>query len=155
MRPLLTILCTLAFAISGISLAISEKEHASSASYKTMRAATLSQTTLPVILPDLSKLPLDVQADLEKKYKKTDTVYVPQEFVVLNKSKVNNQKLKGKRTPPRATKKRLGDSIPAAIPDTLVKNQVCGAREENTPDSIGPPKGSICLTVDGEVVYKR
>lgn len=149
----MTILCTLAFAIAGVSLAITEKEYASS--YKTIRAATLSPSTLPVVMPDLSKLPLSIQLELEKKYTKKDTVYVSQEFVVIGKSKVNNPKPKHARTLAKAAEKRMGLSIPAVEPDTTVKNQVRRVREENTLDSIGPPKGSICLTVDGEVVYTR
>ena len=152
MRPVLTILCTIIFGICGISLAVAEKEHAS-ATQQTIRAATLMSP--PMVMPDLSKLPLDIQLDLEKKYTKIDTVYVPQEYVVVGKSKVNNQTPKRARIRAKAATKRMGLSNPAVEPDTVVKNQIRGVREEQTLDSIGPPKGSICLTVDGEVVYKR
>ena len=44
---------------------------------------------------------------------------------------------------------------PVSLIDTIEKNKVCGDREEYTPDTIGPPKESIILVVDGEEVYKR
>ena len=55
----------------------------------------------------------------------------------------------------RAAMKRQGLDIPASEPDVLVKYPAYGDREEHTPDTIGPPKASIILTVDGEEVYKR
>ena len=90
---------------------------------------------------------------------KTEKEYVPLEIVVVKDTsqapRVKYLVYKKKRTSARATIKRQGLSTPAIIPDSIVNNKVRGVREEYTPDTIGPPKGSICLTVDGEVVYKR
>ena len=154
MKLFTTILCTLAFAFAGFSLATAEKNHNESvAKHQTLMAATL-----PNYNSVLSNLPLDVQLDLNKKTK-PEKEYVPYEVIVVKDTtkapKVITKKLKGKRTPPRATVKRQGYSIPAAIPDSAVQNQVREVREEYTSDSVGPPKGSICLIVDDKVVYKR
>lgn len=154
MKLFTTILCTLAFAFAGFSLATAEKNHNESvAKHQTLMAATL-----PDYGKVLSNLPLDVQLDLNKKTK-PEKEYVPYEVIVVKDTtsapKVINPVHKKKRTSARATVKRQGLGTPAIIPDSTVKNKVCGDREEHTPDSVGPPKGSICLIVDGEVVYKR
>lgn len=154
MKLFTTILCALAFAYAGFSLAIAEKNHNESvAKHQTLMAATL-----PNYSNVLSNMPLDVQLDLNKKTK-PEKEYVPYEIIVVKDTtsapKVINPVHKKKRTSARATVKRQGLGTPAIMPDSAVKNKVCGDREEYTPDSIAPPKGSICLVVDGEVVYKR
>lgn len=103
--------------------------------------------------PNIGKLPLDLQLDLEKKYEKPpevihDTIYDTK--IVYVKSK-----RKAKSTLPYAQVQRKGDSIPAAIPDTPVMEKVDVDREEHTTDTIGPPKASIILIIDGKEVYKR
>ena len=151
MRYITTILCALAFCLSGAFLALGEKEDSSVAfHHQTISAATVPSYSLP-------GLPLDLQLDLEKKYKTTDTVYVEQSIdtVFVEKIKWTKPKQKRAHTLAYAAAKRQGQSIPAPEPDPPVKNQVCGDREENTPDTIGPPKASIILTVDGKEVYKR
>lgn len=154
MKLFTTILCALAFAFAGFSLATAEKNHNESvAKHQTLMAATL-----PDYGKVLSNLPLDVQLDLNKKTK-SEKEYVPYEVIVIKDTtsapKVINPVHKKKRTSARATVKRQELGTPAIMPDSTVKNKVCGDREEYTPDSVGPPKGSICLIVDGEVVYKR
>lgn len=154
MKLFTTILCALAFAYAGFSLAIAEKNHNESvAKHQTLMAATL-----PDYSSVLSNLPLNVQSNLNKKTK-PEKEYVPYEIIVIKDTtsapKVINPVHKKKHISARATVKRQGLSTPAIMPDSTVKNKVCGDREEHTPDSVGPPKGSICLVVDGEVVYKR
>ena len=150
MKYAMTILCAMAFCIAGACLAFTEKNRSSSS----FHGATISAATLPINMSDV-KLPLDLQLDLEKKYTKVDTVYTPMEIICVSSSKVNKPKHKRAHTLAYAAAKREGQSIPAPEPDPPVKNQVCGDREENTPDTIGPPKASIILTVDGEEVYRR
>jgi hypothetical protein len=143
MKFVTTVLCSIIFAIAGISLAISENNTTVS-KHATVSAATVPQYNFPT-------LPLDVQLDLNKKYNKPDTVYLDNYTAVL---------------PPRPEKivtkvKRIYLPAPtqedtgSIIPIDSAKNKVGGAREEYTPDTIGPPKGSIILVVDGEEVYKR
>ena len=55
----------------------------------------------------------------------------------------------------RVESKRQCNSIPAIMPDTIPYKDVDVGREENPTDTIGPPKESIILIVDGEEVYKR
>ena len=146
----MTFLCALCFGIAGISLAITSNNSVLSSKQNTISASTVHKITLP-------ELPLDLQLDLKKKYTKTDTVYVPQEFVVVNKtkSKLLTNRHKSKHALANATTSRQSLRSPACEPDEVVKNQACGVREEYTPDTIGPPKESIILVVDGEEVYKR
>ena len=46
-------------------------------------------------------------------------------------------------------------NTPVEIDTEAIKNQAGVVREEQTTDTIGPPKESIILIVDGEEVYKR
>lgn len=150
MRYITTILCALAFAIAGISLALQDNNKSEIFKHQTISAATVPNYSLP-------ELPLDLRLDMEKKYKTTDTVFVkqPSDTVFVEKVKWVKPKHTAKHTEPRAALKRQGLDIPASEPDDIVKSKVCGDREEHTPDTIGPPKASIILTVDGEEVYKR
>ena len=152
MRYITTILCALAFCLSGAFLALGEKEDSSVAfHHQTISAATVPSYSLP-------GLPLDLQLDLEKKYKTTDTVFItsgPTDTVFVEKKVWAKSKHNAAHTTAYAAMKRQGLSIPAPEPDSLVKNNVCGDREEYTPDSIGPPKASIILIVDDKEVYKR
>lgn len=150
MRYITTILCALAFAIAGISLALQDNGQSEAFKHQTISAATVPNYSLP-------ELPLDLRLDMEKKYKTTDTVFVkqPSDTVFVEKVKWVKPKHTAKHTEPRAALKRQGLDIPASEPDDIVRSKVCGDREEHTPDTIGPPKASIILTVDGEEVYKR
>ena len=148
MRYMTTILCTLAFLVAGISLAVQDNNNSPVFNHQTISAATVPMYSLP-------ELPLDLQLDLKNKYKTTDTVYIPSDTIFVEKVKWVKSKHKAEHTTARAALKRQGLDIPASEPDALVKNKVCGDREEYTPDTIGPPKASIILTVDGEEVYKR
>ena len=148
MRYMTTILCTLAFLVAGISLAVQDNNNSPVFNHQTISAATVPVYSLP-------ELPLDLRLDMEKKYKTTDTVYIPSDTIFVEKVKWVKSKHKAEHTTARAALKRQGLDIPASEPDDVVKSKVCGDREEYTPDTIGPPKASIILTVDGEEVYKR
>lgn len=150
MRYITTILCTLAFLVAGISLAIQDNNDSPAFKHQTISAATVPVYSMP-------GLPLDLQLDLKNKYKTTDTVYVtqPSDTVFVEKVKWVKSKQTAKHTMARAALKRQGLDIPASEPDSVVKNKVCGDREEHTPDTIGPPKASIILIVDDKEVYKR
>ena len=150
MRYITTILCTLAFLVAGISLAVQDNNDSPVFKHQTISAATVPVYSMP-------GLPLDLQLDLKNKYKTTDTVYVtqPSDTVFVEKVKWVKSKQTAKHTMARAALKRQGLDIPASEPDSLVKYKVCGDREEYTPDSIGPPKASIILIVDDKEVYKR
>lgn len=129
-----------------------QNHDASSVSFnhQTISAATVPSYSLP-------EFPLDLQLDLKKKYKTTDTVFVeqPTDTLFVEKIKWAKPKHKPEYAEARAAMKRQGLDIPASEPDVLVKNPAYGDREEHAPDTIGPPKASIILTVDGEEVYKR
>lgn len=151
MKLVTTIICSLLFALAGWSLAEVENNEMSVHKHQTLNAATL---------PDYRALSLpSITQPIVERQNKTEKEYVPLEIVVVKDTsqapRVKNLVHKKKRTSARATIKRQRLSTPAIIPDSIVKNQVRGVREEYTPDTIGPSKGSICLTVDGEVVYKR
>ena len=150
MRYITTILCTLAFLVAGISLAVQDNNDSPVFKHQTISAATVPVYSMP-------GLPLDLQLDLKNKYKTTDTVYVtqPSDTVFVEKVKWVKSKQTAKHTMARAALKRQGLDIPASEPDSVVKNKVCGDREEYAPDSIGPPKASIILIVDDKEVYKR
>jgi len=150
MRYITTILCTLAFLVAGISLAVQDNNDSPVFKHQTISAATVPAYSMP-------GLPLDLQLDLKNKYKTTDTVYVtqPSDTVFVEKIKWVKSKQTAKHTMARAALKRQGLDIPASEPDSVVKNKVCGDREEYAPDSIGPPKASIILIVDDKEVYKR
>ena len=137
----MTILCSFAFAIAGICLAIQDNSSSPGYNQNAIHASTLPQYGMP-------KLPLDLQLDLKNKYSKTDTVFV-------TKTRWVKPKVRRAHTLESASIDRQELRSPASEPDIIVKNKVCGDREEYTPDTIGPPKESIILVVDGEEVYKR
>ena len=148
MKYVMTILCSFAFAIAGICLAIQDNSSSPGYNQNAIHASTLPKYGTP-------KLPLDLQLDLEKKYSKTDTVYLPSDTVFVTKQQKAKPKVRRAHTLKSASMSRQSLRSPAYNPDSIVKNKVCGDREENTPDTIGPPKGSIILVVDGKEVYKR
>lgn len=161
MKKFSAFLCSFFMALAGIGFAIGTSEPSNSVSYKTLNAA-------PVLhwAPNAT-LPLDLKLDLEKKYTNSndtkelevihDTIYkdkIVHDTIYKDKIVYKYRTRKVSSTIPRAEAKRLGDSIPAIIPDTFVADVDVG-REEHPTDTIGPPKESIILTVGGEVVYKR
>lgn len=143
----MTVLCSFAFAIAGICLAIQSNSSDSGYNQNAIHAST-------VTIPKLPQLPLDLQLDMEKKYSKTDTVYLPSDTVFVTKQQKVKPKVRRAHTLKSASI-RQNLRNPAVEPDLIVKNKVCGDREEYTPDTIGLPKSSIILVVDGEEVYKR
>lgn len=144
----MTVLCSFAFAIAGICLAIQDNSSSPGYNQNAIHASTVPQYGTP-------KLPLDLQLDLKNKYSKTDTVYLPSDTVFVEKQQKVKPKVRRAHTLKSASKCRQRLRSPACEPDTIVKKKVCGDREEYTPDTIGPSKGSIILVVDGEEVYKR
>ncbi len=148
MRTLTTWICAIAFAIGGVSLALN-KSDVSYASYNSVNAA-------PVLhwAPSVNgKLPLDLYLDIEKKNNTSataDTVVAKKSAQVVVKHKCRR---KPSSTMARAAMKRAGDSVSVSMPDTTIIVDV--GREEKTTDTIGPPKGSIILLVDGKEVYRR
>lgn len=150
MKYITTILCCLAFAVCGVGLAISEK-NAAGISHPSVSAATIPYYTFP-------KLPLDVQLDLDKKYKSDpeppirDTVFIKGKEII--KYKYKTKYVPAPDTGSTAVKPD-SPNIPVEIELGAVKNKAGVVREEQTTDSVGPPKESIILLVDGKEVYKR
>ncbi len=148
MKKLHTLLCIVCMTVLGGFLANLQPSTALADSYNTISAAPVLSWT-----PNGVKLPLDLQLDLENKYNEPkevihDTVWKEKPIYV-------KAKRKAKSTLPRTQAKRNGDSIPAILSDTPVPITVDVDREEHTTDTIGPPKVSVILIVDGKEVYKR
>jgi len=81
MRKVTTILCSIAFMISGIMMAISASDPSPGTSYKTMAAATMSPEYVPIFpvaQRDTSTLdiPDDLVRDIAKQRGIQDTVYI-------------------------------------------------------------------------------
>lgn len=77
MKRLSTILCSVAFMISGIMMAISATDKSSSTGYKTIAAATLPNYTLPTVpVGNVMNLSDDLVRDIAKQKGVLDTVYV-------------------------------------------------------------------------------
>lgn len=154
MRYFTTIVCSILFAVAGIGLGLyNPLTDMATNSYKSASAA-------PVIAwhPGMQgRLPLDLQLGLEKDTTCHECKVTEVHDTVRIDSVVYRYKTKYVPMPEkaRATAKRLGDSIPAVLPDAPVVNNFGAGREENPADTIGPPKESIILIVDGEEVYKR
>lgn len=148
MKYITSVICAIAFAVAGMFLADMQLTSSQTSGYKTLRAATVET---PVVFPSLPNAQMSVIRDTVR-----DTIFCGQEIMVIkDKSKVHNKMPKGMRTPQRAAVKRKGYNTPVVKPDSTVQNQVCEVREEHTSDTIGPPKTSIILVVDGKEVYKR
>ena len=151
MKQITTVICAILFAVAGVGLGIYNPLQKSNDSYNSVSAA-------PVLnwAPNkMGKLPLDLQLNLEKDTTCHTCNAVPD--TVYKDSIVYRYRTKYVPIPEkaRATEKRLGDSIPVILPDEPVVNNFGAGREENPADTIGPPKESIILIVDGEEVYKR
>ena len=154
MRYFTTIVCSILFAVAGIGLGLyNPLTDMATNSYKSASAA-------PIIAwhPGMQgRLPLDLQLSLEKDTTCHECKVTEVHDTVRIDSVVYRYKTKYVPMPEkaRATAKRLGDSIPAVLPDAPVVNNFGAGREENPADTIGPTKESIILIVDGEEVYKR
>lgn len=136
MKRLATILCSLAFMVSGIVLAMTENKNPPGGSYKALYA---SPTDLPV----------DVQLDLLRSRVK-DTI------VIHDTVQVNNIKYVRVSAPESTTDTLyLPMPIPGHTEGTSVNNQMQTGREEEPVDSVGTSKEPIIyLSVDGQVVYE-
>ena len=151
MKQFTTIICSILFAVAGIGLGIyNPLTDKATDSYKSASAAPV----LNWASNKYGRLPLDLQLSLEKDTtcetcNKIDTVYKDS---IVYRDRIKYVPMPKKA---RAAEKRLGDSIPVILPDPPVVNDFGAGREENPADTIGPPKASIILTVDGEEVYKR
>ena len=146
MKYVTTIICCLAFAFCGISLAITDNN--TKVSFN--KHQTLSAATLP-------KLPLDVQLDLGKKVQidpevKRETIYVdrPQVMVI-------NKKSSRVKSPEKVTDYAWMMVNPDQLSKGTVSNKGFPNREEKIGEcDVGSSKESaIQLTVDGQIVYSK
>lgn len=147
MKYITTILCALAFAISGISLALSDNNK-SIGFHQTINAATVPQYNV------LPRLQLDAQPKLSNEYNKRDTIYQTDTLYLKCKT-IYKTKYLSAPMQPDAIAEQLKPDTPLGTTDVPIYQDVGVVREEQTTDSIGPPEGSIILIVDGEEVYKR
>ena len=151
MKQINTFLCCFFMALAGIGFAIGVNNESTSTSYKTANAAPVLNWAPGVTCP------LDLRLTAENKYKKDDTKdpEVIRDTVYQDKIVYRYRTRRATSTVPRVESKRQCDSIPAIMPDTIPYKNVDVGREENPTDTVGPPKESIILIVDGEEVYKR
>lgn len=152
MRYVTTVICCLAFAIAGISLAIHDNN---SKTFGFNKHQMLSAATVPDC--QVKMLPLDVQLDLGKRFSKTDTVTIHDTtFVDRPEVLVINKKSSRVRSLKKATVSNQGMFIPEQLSDSTVNNKGTPDREEQTGEFVISPKEvSIQLTVDGVVVYSK
>lgn len=152
MKQINTFLCCFFMALCGIGFAIGVNNESVSPSYKTANAAQ------PLHWAPSVTYPLDLRLTAENEYKsKNDTneLKVIRDTVYKDKIVYKYRTRKSSSTMARVESKRQCDSIPAIMPDTIPCKDVDVGREENPTDTIGPPKESIILIVDGKKVYKR
>lgn len=78
MRKITTILCSVAFLLSGVMMAITESNRSPGSGYKTVAAATVPQFSSPIMRIDTGTidLPEDLVRDLAKRKGVLDTVFV-------------------------------------------------------------------------------
>lgn len=120
-------------------------------------ATTPDYRPVPVIVGD--SLPLDIQLDLDKRASKSRAT--PKDSINIIDSVRYITKVKWKtryRHGPHISHDGTGNEMAAITPDSLSPKPVnydMVDRKENTTDTIGAPKASIILTVDGKEVYKR
>lgn len=100
MKKAMTILCSMAFLVSGIMMAITASDPSPQVNYttgyKTMAAATLPVYEFPKIATDTNKLdvPEDLLLDLVKRKGLIDTVYVTKtDTIVKQVAKVKRRKV--------------------------------------------------------------
>lgn len=143
MKRFTTIICCLAFMVSGIALAV--KSTGERFGRNTVMAATA-----PLFYR--GPLPLDLQLDLEKR-QSNDTVVVHDSIYVKCNHKERVKVLKPKHVTDTLY---LPMFMPEPMASISVSNQFQGNREEKIPDElwIGSKPHNVTLTVDGQVVYK-
>lgn len=151
MKQINTFLCCFFMALAGIGFAIGVNNESVSTSYKTANAAPA-----PNWAPGVT-YPLDLRLTAENEYKKDDAKEpkVIRDTIYKDKIVYKYRTRKSSSTMARVESKRQCNSTPAIMPDTIPYKDVDVGREENPTDTIGPPKESIILIVDGEEVYKR
>lgn len=152
MKQINTFLCCFFMALCGIGFAIGVNNESVSASYKTANAAPVLNWAPGVTYP------LDLRLTAENEYKsKNDTneLKVIRDTIYKDKIVYKYRTRKSSSAMARVESKRQCNSTPAIMPDTIPYKNVDVGREENPTDTIGPPKESIILIVDGEEVYKR
>lgn len=151
MKQINTFLCCFFMALCGIGFAIGVNNESVSTSYKTANAAPVLNWAPGVTYP------LDLRLKAENEYKKdsTEEQIVVHDTIHHDRIVYRYRTRRATSTVPRVESKRQCDSIPAIMPDTIPYKNVDVGREENPTDTIGPPKESIILIVDGKEVYKR
>ena len=151
MKQINTFLCCFFMALAGIGFAIGIGNESVDSGYKTMNAAQ------PLHWAPSVTYPLDLRLTAENEYKKDDAKEpkVIRDTIYKDKIVYKYRTRKSSSTMARVESKRQCNSIPAIMPDTIPYKDVDVGREENPTDTIGPPKESIILIVDGEEVYKR
>lgn len=151
MKQINTFLCCFFMALAGIGFAIGVNNESTSTSYKTANAAPVLNWAPGVTCP------LDLRLTAENEYKKdsTEEQIVVHDTIHHDRIVYRYRTRRATSTVPRVESKRQCDSIPAIMPDTIPYKNVDVGREENPTDTVGPPKESIILIVDGEEVYKR
>lgn len=151
MKQINTFLCCFFMALAGIGFAIGVNNESVSPSYKTANAAPVLNWAPGVTYP------LDLRLKAENEYKKdsTEEQIVVHDTIHHDRIVYRYRTRRATSTVPRVESKRQCDSIPAIMPDTIPYKNVDVGREENPTDTIGPPKESIILIVDGKEVYKR
>ncbi len=151
MKQINTFLCCFFMALAGIGFAIGVNNESVSTSYKTANAAPVLNWAPGVTYP------LDLRLTAENEYKKDDAKeqIVIRDTIYKDKIVYKYRTRKSLSTMARVESKRQCNSTPAIMPDTIPCKDVDVGREENPTDTIGPPKESIILIVDGEEVYKR
>lgn len=144
MKKVTTLLCAIAFMISGIQIAKISQEGIMNSRQNTLSAATIPRNE------GFEKLPLDIQLDLEKRQitdtiKLIDTVYV------------SNPKVAKVHQPKRPTDFLVMAFTPERVSKEPVSSQVMLGREEQPKDvDVGTSKAStIQLIVDGQTVYTK
>jgi len=155
MKRFTTILCCMCLMIAGAGLAMVKFNDMPQ---NTIAAANVPDyRPVPVIVGD--SLPLDIQLDLDKKASKSRAT--PKDSINIIDSVRYITKVKWKtryRHGPHISHDGTGNEMAAVNPDSMSRmpvNHDMVDRTENTTDTIGAPKASIILTVDGKEVYKR
>ena len=152
MKYVMTIICSLAFAIAGAFLAIQDDTK----SFGFNKHQTLSAATVPTY-KQVSMLPLDVQLDLGKRVQTDPTIIHDTTYIDRPQVIVINKKSSKVRTPKEVTDVAWMMLNPEQLSTSTVNNKESPVREEKTGEcDVGSPKESaIQLTVDGEVVYSK
>lgn len=152
MKRLTTIICCCLLMITGVSVAFFDRGPTSQQTITAQPVLHWSQNTS-------GQLPLDIRLTAEQRQ---STNVTPRDSINIIDSVRYVEKIRWKtryKTPANSDIKRQdAEELTAVTPDSMPKipyNNDIVVREEQTTDSVGPPKGSITLIVDDEIVYKR